>query len=69
LTFKIVSDYGSCGLLQYVHSIAFEIVDILDFSAWMYFRTFPDDRWVFKLLVSACFIMCLVDTAGTGDPY
>ncbi|KAJ7499783.1 hypothetical protein FB451DRAFT_1206561 [Mycena latifolia] len=33
---------------------------------WLYFAKYPHDRWTFKLLVTACFLMCAADTAGTG---
>jgi hypothetical protein len=50
-------------------SVAFITVQILNVAAWMYFVSFPNDRWIFKLLVSTCFILCLADTAGTGEPH
>ncbi|KAJ7499781.1 hypothetical protein FB451DRAFT_1385458 [Mycena latifolia] len=33
---------------------------------WLYLAKYPHDRWTFKLLVAACFLMCAADTAGTG---
>ncbi|KAJ7325897.1 hypothetical protein DFH08DRAFT_1027937 [Mycena albidolilacea] len=56
----------SLGAVVVSNYLSFLTMGAVGCYTWMYFRTFPDDRWVFKLLVSACFIMCLVDTAGTG---
>ncbi|KAJ7859173.1 hypothetical protein B0H14DRAFT_2747344 [Mycena olivaceomarginata] len=56
----------SLGAVVISNYLSFLTMGVVGCYTWMYFRTFPDDRWVFKLLVSACFIMCLLDTAGTG---
>ncbi|KAF8920119.1 hypothetical protein CPB85DRAFT_1428942 [Mucidula mucida] len=34
--------------------------------AFQYFANFPNDKWVFKALVSACMIMSTIDTISTG---
>ncbi|KAJ7887268.1 hypothetical protein B0H14DRAFT_2695983 [Mycena olivaceomarginata] len=49
----------SLGAVVISNYLSFLTMGVVGCYTWMYFRTFPDDRWVFKLLVSACFIMCL----------
>ncbi|KAJ7325786.1 hypothetical protein DFH08DRAFT_1027742 [Mycena albidolilacea] len=56
----------SLGAVVVSNYLSFLTMGVVGCYTWIYFRTFPDDRWVFKLLVSTCFIICLVDTAGSG---
>ncbi|KAJ7859174.1 hypothetical protein B0H14DRAFT_2747359, partial [Mycena olivaceomarginata] len=56
----------SLGAVVVSNYLSFLTMGVVGCYTWIYFRTFPDDRWIFKLLVSTCFIICLVDTAGSG---
>ncbi|KAJ7859788.1 hypothetical protein B0H14DRAFT_3446425 [Mycena olivaceomarginata] len=56
----------SLGAVVVGNYLSFLTMGVVGCYTWMYFSTFPNDRWIFKLLASICFIMCLADTAGTG---
>ncbi|KAJ6450389.1 hypothetical protein C8R45DRAFT_1127961 [Mycena sanguinolenta] len=56
----------SLGGVVVSNYLSFLTMGVVCCYTWMYFTTFPNDRWVFKVLVGACFLMCAADTAGTG---
>ncbi|KAJ7348404.1 hypothetical protein DFH08DRAFT_959807 [Mycena albidolilacea] len=56
----------SLGAVVVGNYLSFLTMGVVACYTWMYFVSFPNDRWIFKLLVSTCFILCLADTAGTG---
>ncbi|KAJ7818614.1 hypothetical protein B0H14DRAFT_3876950 [Mycena olivaceomarginata] len=56
----------SLGAVVVGNYISFLTMGVVGCYTWTYFSTFPNDRWIFKLLVSTCCVLCLADTAGTG---
>ncbi|KAF9024914.1 hypothetical protein BDZ89DRAFT_1114429 [Hymenopellis radicata] len=45
---------------------SFLTMGVICTCAFQYFSNFPNDKWVFKVLVSLCMIMSTIDTISTG---
>lgn len=68
LKFLAIGVVITAGQYLYLYDDEF-CAERLNRTAWIYYTHFPNDRPIFKGLVTLALILCIADTVGNGSPF